>query len=529
MLAVCEACVRWHDEGVRVPGDAVTLVEAEQMLRQDARAALRCARQILETTDEAGAGGTYQRWLLLKGAAQARLGDTEDGARLMREVRDWAEQHEDTALLASSHRQLSALFRRVGDPALMLEHAVIGVNLLEEYQVPVEDAVRADHLLGLADALGASGSYQESIARYYEAAKLADGCSDVYLQTAALNNLAYTQYEAGSVTEAVAAAELLREKVALSGQPMRTHFADTIARAYAAAGRYAEAVETIEPLCSAPDTGDDCDALVLALLTVAEVRRLAGDYDQAQSALYRSATLAEKYALSGRVIDTLREQAELHAARGDYRKAFVTHQAFYLADLELRAMERDSRARTLNAIFEATEARRTSDHFRELSGRDPLTGLHNRRHLDEELQRLLGLVDTDGCVLTVGLIDLDHFKRVNDTVSHAVGDEVLRRVAVMLHDAVAGIASGLAARMGGEEFLLLLPGLPVQESVDRLEELRMAIAGHPWVEVTGGLPVTASIGVASAPGDATERGALLARADENLYRAKRAGRDRVIA
>jgi diguanylate cyclase (GGDEF)-like protein len=512
----------------RVLQETQSVEQAEQLLRWDARAALQGAREVLESADAGTDDHTYRRWLLLKGAAQARLGDTEDGARIMREVREWAETQDDTALLALSHRRLSALFRRVGDPALMLEHAVTAVNLLDRIPDQVDDAVRADHVLGLADALGASGSFEASIARYEEAAALADGCGDTFLQLAVLNNLAYTQYEMGLAAEAVTTAELLVAEAARQGQPLQTHDGDTIARAYIAVGRYADAAGVIEPFCHAVDSGEDCDGLVMALLTLTEVRRLAGDHDGAQAALDRAYRLVEKYALIGRTIDTLHEQAELYAARGDYREAFETYRDFHVADGEMRAMERDSRARTLNAIFEATEARRSSDYFRELSGRDPLTGLHNRRNLDDRLDELLVCARGGGAVLTIGLVDLDHFKRINDTMSHAVGDEVLRQVATLLQAAADSVPNGLAARMGGEEFLLLLPGIDREDGVRRMERLREAIAGHPWAQISDRVVVTASIGVASAPDDEVERGALVARADRNLYAAKDAGRDRVV-
>jgi two-component system cell cycle response regulator len=510
-----------HD---RVPRDATATEQAEHMLRYDARAALAQAREVLDAADADMDRHAYQRWLLIKGAAQAHIGETEDGARVLREVKAWAEEHGDSSLLAGSHRRLSALFRRVGDPALMLEHAVTAVDLLSD---DVDDVVRADHLLGLADALGASGSFADSILRYHTAFGLAERCDDRYLQLAVLNNLAYTQYEAGLADEAVVTAERLRTEAAADGVALQTHDADTIARAYTAVGRYAEAASVIEPFCDAPDSGEDCDGLVMALLTLTEVRRLAGDFDDAQLTLDRACRLVEKYALTGRTIETLREQGELFAARGLYREAFETYRDFHRADVELRALERDSRARTLNAIFEATEARRSSDYFRELSGRDPLTGLHNRRHMDTELNQLLQRAEANGSVLTVGLVDLDHFKRINDTQSHAVGDEVLRQVARLLEAAVQDLAGGLAARMGGEEFLVLLPGLDRRAAVARLELLRGQIAGHPWSAVSDGVAVTASIGVASAPEDAAERGALIAHADKNLYRAKRAGRDQV--
>ena len=344
-----------------------------------------------------------------------------------------------------------------------------------------------------------------------------------------LNNLAYTQYEAGLSAEAVTTAERLRTEFESDGKKLRTHDGDTIARAYCAVGRYADAAAVIEPLIEDPATGEDCDGLVLALLTLTDVRRRSGQFEAAQSSLDRATRLAEHYALTGRMIEAMNEQAELHAARGDYREAFETYRDFHRADVEMRAMERDGRARTLNAIFEATEARRSSDYFRELSVRDPLTGLHNRRHLDSRLVELLEEAQTNGTHLTVGLVDLDHFKRINDTRSHAVGDEVLRQVAVLLQAAADDVEGGLAARMGGEEFLLLLPGMDRDAGIARLDRLRATIATHPWADVGEGVTVTASIGVASAPADEVERAALLAIADRNLYRAKHGGRDQVSA
>ena len=201
---------------------------------------------------------------------------------------------------------------------------------------------------------------------------------------------------------------------------------------------------------------------------------------------------------------------------------------FHNAESKLRALERDRRARTLNAIFGATEARRSSDHFRELSVRDPLTGLHNRRHTDRRLSELLAGVHGGGQALTVCLLDLDHFKQINDTRSHAVGDEVLRLVAAILVSAVSAVEGGLAARVGGEEFLVLLPGVERAEGVERMERLRREIATHAWTGIAEGVALTVSIGVAAAPGDGADVEGLLAVADRNMYLAKR-HRDRVIA
>jgi len=129
----------------------------------------------------------------------------------------------------------------------------------------------------------------------------------------------------------------------------------------------------------------------------------------------------------------------------------------------------------------------------------------------------------------VAFLDLDHFKRVNDTWSHDVGDRVLQAVARLVAHVVVDVEDGIAARMGGEEFLVALPGLEPAMVVRRLEQLRSALRDHPWAALAPGLEVTTSIGVATSLADATERLELLSTADRRLYDAKRAGRDRVVA
>jgi diguanylate cyclase (GGDEF)-like protein len=171
-----------------------------------------------------------------------------------------------------------------------------------------------------------------------------------------------------------------------------------------------------------------------------------------------------------------------------------------------------------------------------LAYRDGLTGLPNRRALDDELRRLDG-------PFAIAMADLDHFKAVNDTHGHDVGDQVLRLVAA--HIATVG-EGGRAFRYGGEEFAILFPGRGAPEVLDALEAVRAAVAGAPFTlrapdrprrrpkrpRRRSGAPqlaVTISIGVAQrAAGDATPD-AVLQRADEALYRAKKRGRNRIEA
>ena len=166
---------------------------------------------------------------------------------------------------------------------------------------------------------------------------------------------------------------------------------------------------------------------------------------------------------------------------------------------------------------------RLRDSLRQQSIRDALTGLYNRRFLEESLLREVARAQRRGQPLSVVMIDVDHFKRFNDSYGHEVGDQVLQNVAEFLQTAVR--AEDVVCRFGGEEFCLLCPTLTRPELPLRLEQLRQ---GLELVSVTfqgERLKVTASFGAAICPDHACEGAQLLLLADQALYEAKHAGRN----
>jgi diguanylate cyclase (GGDEF)-like protein len=187
----------------------------------------------------------------------------------------------------------------------------------------------------------------------------------------------------------------------------------------------------------------------------------------------------------------------------------------------------EAQAQTRLALFEPAEARDDAELFREQAHRDPLTGLFNRRYVDEELPDLIA-TDPE---LTVAIVDLDHFKQINDQLSHAVGDQVLVQTARVLESHLAAaVPDGFVARLGGEEFLLVLPRTSLAVATVWLDDIRKAVSACEWRDITSELPVTASIGVAGMHDVRTRSQAdLLSVADRNLYAAKRAGRNRVVS
>lgn len=159
---------------------------------------------------------------------------------------------------------------------------------------------------------------------------------------------------------------------------------------------------------------------------------------------------------------------------------------------------------------------------------DPLTGLYNRRYLESHLENLLQRAVQDNKPIGLMALDIDHFKAVNDTHGHAAGDEVLKEFAMRVKRCVRFI--DLAARTGGEEFVVIMPDSTQETCMAVAERLREAIAASPVViaEQNLEIPITVSIGVTISQGTADDAAAIMRRGDEALYEAKNSGRDRVV-
>jgi diguanylate cyclase (GGDEF)-like protein len=158
---------------------------------------------------------------------------------------------------------------------------------------------------------------------------------------------------------------------------------------------------------------------------------------------------------------------------------------------------------------------------------DPLTGLFNRRYLDETLRRELARAKREALPLSIIVLDVDHFKRINDEFGHDAGDAVLRSLGSEIKRYVRD--SDVACRFGGEEFVLLLPGCDKQTTAQRSKVLLNTIRAMDVPRASQSIgPITASLGVATFPEDGTEADALIQVADRAMYTAKRSGRNRVV-
>jgi len=172
----------------------------------------------------------------------------------------------------------------------------------------------------------------------------------------------------------------------------------------------------------------------------------------------------------------------------------------------------------------------TEESFRRLyesSIRDGLTGVHNRKYLDERLQAEYSFASRHGTPLSLIMLDLDHFKLVNDTHGHQTGDHVLRNVSAVLQSSIR--AEDTVARYGGEEFAILVPGVDLEHASAMAERIRSIVAGMTVYCDDEAIQITVSAGIAThnpKPYDSSEE--FVAAADRALYEAKAQGRDRVV-
>ncbi|MBO3742164.1 GGDEF domain-containing protein [Actinoplanes flavus] len=480
--------------------------------------------ELRQRATELGAEEVAQRAVLLQAGVLLRKGRTGEGGQLAHQVRAWAEQNEARYLLARAHRELSVFYRHVGDYSDGLNHAVQSVAYLTD---DVPPHLRARHLMTLAVALDDTGAHEDGKRRSQEALALSAAAGDHEMMMSLLNNMAYTAVETGDEPEARMLVGQMREVQTRTHVRFTANELDTMAQVELMGGCYAAVEELLSPVLADLVAATEGDAVAECHLTLAQARRLAGRYDDAQTALDATGRLCAERGLAAIGARVRQEQAALYAATGRFAEAYEEHRAFHAAATALQSVQRDARARALQAVFEADEARRDSEHFREMAHRDALTGLYNRRYVNERVPALLLEATARRLPLSMAIIDLDHFKRINDTLSHTTGDMVLQHVAELLEEAASGPA--VAARMGGEEFLLVLPGVDAEEAAVRCERLRLRIRAHGWEPITGTLQVTTSIGVTTVAEGRDTFSALLSTADRNLYTAKRGGRDRVVA
>ncbi len=302
--------------------------------------------------------------------------------------------------------------------------------------------------------------------------------------------------------------------LALKGGALRTHaeVLNGLGKLHASMGDYAAATRHLEQalrLCEEARVGSQH---YRTNETLADVHERFGNHEQALrhfKAFHR--TRAAVYDEIARAkVSSLKSEFELEKTR--------QQQEIY----QLRNVELASAYDELKRLHE--EVTRQAELLQQISIRDGLTGTFNRRFLDERLKEEVTRAARYDQPLSAALLDIDHFKNINDSLSHAIGDDVLQVLASVVSAQLRD--TDLLVRYGGEEFVVLLPLTALENASKAAEKVRAAVEGHDWKSLHPDLRVTVSIGVAQMT-DPDVPDSLIDSADRKLYEAKKAGRNRI--
>lgn len=263
--------------------------------------------------------------------------------------------------------------------------------------------------------------------------------------------------------------------------------------------------------------------------TQSELLARAGRIEEARTMCELALDRAQASGNTLHELNAARRLSDVHEAAGDFKAALELFKRHHLLYKKFSGETAQRRARITQVLLEtekfkslADQANLRADQMAADALLDPLTGIANRRALDREL----GQLDADpGSPYSVAIVDLDHFKLVNDLHSHLVGDDVLKLVAETLSLTIR--PGDLVARMGGEEFAVVLRGASAEAAESVCERFRTRLAALDWELLSPGLAVTASIGLADGAEGGSAR-ETLGLADTRLYAAKSAGRNRVV-
>ncbi|MDF1521508.1 MAG: GGDEF domain-containing protein, partial [Trueperaceae bacterium] len=492
------------------PADALARIDA---LQREGRLGevLAAVDAALHAADAAGDRAMAAQVPVRQGIALDAAAEFDAAGEALRRAATTFEELGDDEALASALNSLGVVRSRAGDALAGLAYYT-RVRQLRERLGDAGGVLQA--LNNAAINLKNLGRLAEALATSDEALALADAEGDDAARTVVLANRAVLLAKLGRA-EALATFEAAEAGARRHGYPL--YLSETLRRhaeVLLERGRVAEAATKLDEAVDVAAGMGAREQLQAAWQLRSACFEARGDAPAALADLKRAHALAIELA-----DERLRSRLDARQDRFDRELALRTSDESRRRHADLQRAHQELERLHVRLAEQTTllEARSRTDH---------LTGLANRAHLDERLRDEVRRAARYGTALTLLMVDLDHFKQVNDRFAHVVGDQVLRAVAGVLRDHVR--ASDLVARYGGEEFAVVLPETDLTAALSAVTKLAGALAAHPWRVLHPDLPdVTLSAGVAS-----TDQGlaadALLAVADARLLVAKRLGRAQVV-
>jgi diguanylate cyclase (GGDEF)-like protein len=478
----------------------------------------------------------------------AALGSLLQGAALAREI-------EDLSCLRDCLNFSGAVYVSLGDVPLAIESVQATLELDE----------RSQHRNGIASGLNNLGILHIKLGRYAQALEylgqaiqLATQLGDTQRQLEATANLGLAQMGNDQLEQALASFEAANALAELTGdRVLAARNLANLAEALTKLGRYEAALEINNQALTRAQAFGNQESEAYCLLNAGRIHLKANDPHRAVITLEHALVLAQEFGSQDLVFKVHQMLADAFERADNLRSALDHTREYQRLESKFRDSESERRVQAFAVRHDLDRARNQAEIERlksvELAGlletlrsldrekdqlleklreqsrelekqvvTDPLTNIFNRRHLEAVLREEFVKANRNKMPLPVAVMDIDSFKRVNDTFGHALGDLVLQTVAQIM---LAQVRPGdLLARYGGEEFVMALPRSSQEQAVQICERMRLAIAEHDWASLHPQLQITVSIGLSCDPG-AKNHEHLLSLADQKLYLAKDAGRN----
>jgi len=433
----------------------------------------------------------------------------------------------------------------LGNHPEALENALHGLAIARDCR---EDSLIGWSLDEVASFLAINGDLEYSSRLHEEAIQIFTSLGEIVGEMCALNNYAVCLNNAGKPSEALGRARLSIELARRLGDKIATSvFICSLADILEALGRQEEALAS---LGEAEPQGSDM-ATVAVFMRLGKGRLLSRDFDAASRKAGEAIAIAESAGMRDELAEGKRLLSEIYERYGQFEDALRSFKEYHRLQQETQSDKNAERLAAMQVKHQIEDAKRSADINRlealewqhkveeqeqknsvleTQASTDPLTGLRNRRYLEEALAREYSRHSHSGLDLAILMIDIDWFKAYNDTYGHLRGDECLKEVAsVIAHG--ANRPADVAARYGGEEFVCILPDTGITGALEVAEGIRREVDAraipHALSLPTG--TVSVSIGIAS--GKCSKRGSskdLVEQADARLYLAKSRGRNMVV-
>jgi diguanylate cyclase (GGDEF) domain len=553
-IALCQERVSDYVEAIRLGHVAL---EEFRALRQE----------VPDPPDDAPATGeaaVLGRWLSetlrIVGNAYKNMGEYAEALRMY---------EEDQRLMAALHETIDEghAFNNIGNVSYHLGDYARAVECylaaLERFDAHNWPRGKGSSFNGLGNVHYNQGDYARSLEGYEKALAIFEQMEDPYWIAGILGNAANACVRLGQRDRALAMHERsLRVRREIGDRQGQGHSFYNLGEFYAAEGNAPAALRAYRRAIRIFDRIEDKNGLAGA--NVALGRLLSACRKDRLALLHLNGGLffAEQAGMRDIVYSAHEALSEVYERQGDLARALEHYRRFHTVKETIFNEASDRRVRNLQVLHESEQARREAEIYRrhnaeleaanaalreadafktEVMARlrrqsealekqartDSLTGLLNRRAAGKRLNEEFARAKRQGQPLSVVVCDIDHFKSINDTFSHQIGDRVLRTVARLLRRSLR--RTDAVGRYGGEEFVLVMPGTILPDAVAVCEQLCERVAAHPWTETQPGLAVTVSMGVCSlaAAPEAQDYEHLLRVADDYLYQAKNSGRNRV--